>query len=42
VELLKPKPVALISAREKMPFKVTPMIPFLTRFSGSATEEAHR
>ncbi|HZP02785.1 MAG TPA: M48 family metalloprotease [Terriglobia bacterium] len=42
VELLKPKPVALISPREKMPFKVTPMIPFLTRFSGSATEEAHR
>ncbi len=42
IELLKPKPVALISPREKMPFRITPLIPFLTRFNGSATEEAHR
>jgi hypothetical protein len=32
VELLKSKPVALTSAREKMPFEVTPFMPFLTRY----------
>jgi hypothetical protein len=32
VELLKSKPVALLSAREKMPFEVTPFMPFLTRY----------
>lgn len=31
IELIKTKPVALISAREKMPFQVTPFFPFLTR-----------
>lgn len=29
--LLKAKPVALVSAREKMPFEVTPLFPYLTR-----------
>jgi hypothetical protein len=32
VELLKSKPVALTSAREKMPFEVTPFMPYLTRY----------
>jgi len=32
VELLKTKPIALLSAREKMPFEVTPFMPFLTRY----------
>jgi len=32
VELLKAKPVALYSAREKRPFEVTPFMPFLTRY----------
>jgi len=32
VDLLKAKPVALLSAREKMPFEVTPFMPFLTRY----------
>jgi hypothetical protein len=32
IELLKPKPVSLLSAREKMPFQVTPFEPFLTRY----------
>jgi hypothetical protein len=32
VELLKAKPVALNSAREKMPFEVTPFLLFLTRY----------
>jgi len=31
VELVKGKPVALLSAREKMPFEVTPFFPYLTR-----------
>jgi hypothetical protein len=32
VELLKSKPVSLSSAREKMPFEVTPFLLFLTRY----------
>jgi hypothetical protein len=32
ISLLKPKPVTLISAREKMPFEVTPFEPYLTRY----------
>ncbi len=32
VELLKAKPVSLSSAREKMPFEVTPFLLFLTRY----------
>jgi hypothetical protein len=32
VEILKAKPVALLSSREKMPFEVTPFMPFLTRY----------
>jgi hypothetical protein len=32
VELLKAKPVSLNSAREKMPFEVTPFLPFLIRY----------
>jgi hypothetical protein len=31
IELLKSKPVALLSAREKMPFEVTPIYLYLTR-----------
>ena len=31
-ELLKAKPVPLLSAREKMPFEVTPFMPFLVRY----------
>jgi hypothetical protein len=33
VELIKSKPVALNSAREKMPFEVTPFFPYLSRLS---------
>src|SRR5580698_5926442 len=32
VELAKAKPVALASAREKMPFEITPFFPYLTRY----------
>ena len=34
IRLVKSKPVTLLSAREKMPFEVTPLFPHLTRFSG--------
>ena len=33
IELLKTKPVAVTSAREKMPFEVAPFFPYLTRLS---------
>jgi Peptidase family M48 len=33
VELVKSQPVAIMSAREKMPFEVTPFLPRLTRFN---------
>jgi hypothetical protein len=33
VELAKAKPVALTSARENMPFEITPFFPYLTRLS---------
>ena len=38
VELLKTKAVPLISAREKMPFEVTPFMPFLTRYQKPGAE----
>jgi hypothetical protein len=37
VEMMKSKPVVATSAREKMPFEVTPFMPFLTRKSASLT-----
>jgi hypothetical protein len=36
VEMMKSKPIAATSAREKMPFEVTPFMPFLTRKPSSA------
>jgi hypothetical protein len=38
VELVKAKPVSLLSAREKMPFQVTPFEPFLTRYEKPGTQ----
>jgi len=35
VEMMKSKPVALLSAREKMPFEVTPIYLYLTRQTGA-------
>jgi hypothetical protein len=32
VSLMKSKPTALPSARDKMPFEVTPLVPYLTRY----------
>jgi hypothetical protein len=40
VELKKNKPVALQSARDKMAFEVTPMIPYLARYHGAQVANA--
>jgi hypothetical protein len=37
--LAKTKPVALLSAREKMPFEVTPVFPYLMRISTAGVEK---
>ena len=37
VELVKAKPIPLLSAREKMPFEVTPFMPFLMRYQRAGT-----
>jgi hypothetical protein len=39
VELVKSQPVAITSAREKMPFEVTPFLPRLSRFATGAPQE---
>jgi hypothetical protein len=39
IELLKTKPIALISASEKLPFEVTPFFPYLTRLSATGPEK---
>ncbi|MGC2245433.1 MAG: hypothetical protein WA609_02410, partial [Terriglobales bacterium] len=36
VEMVKAQPVAITSARDKMPFEVTPFFPRLTRYNASA------
>jgi len=36
LEMMKSKPAGAVSAREKMPFEVTPFAPYLTRRSSSA------
>ena len=38
VALVKTRPVALLSPREKMPFEVTPFMPYLTRFGSEAAK----
>jgi hypothetical protein len=39
VELVKTKPVAILTSSEKMPFEVTPFYPYLTRLSGGSSEK---
>jgi len=39
VELVKAKPVNLTSAREKMPFEVTPFFPYLSRYSTAGPDK---
>jgi len=40
LELIKSKPVGTVAEREKMPFEVTPFMPYLTRYSSEATKPA--
>jgi len=39
ITLVKTKPVALTSAREKMPFEVTPFFPYLARIDSPNAEK---
>jgi hypothetical protein len=41
-ELSKAKPVALVSAKEKMEFEISPIFPYLTRFSNGSAEKVAR
>ena len=38
LELIKSKPVGAVAEREKMPFEVTPFMPYLTRFGAEASK----
>ena len=40
ISLMKSKPVNLISAKDKMPFEVTPLIPYLTRYDSKTERQA--
>ena len=40
VELVKSQPVAITSAREKMPFEVTPFLPRLTRYNAGSQADS--
>ena len=40
LEMMKTKPVALLSPQDKMPFEVTPFFPYLTRLSNAPVETA--
>jgi len=42
LEMMKTKPVALLSPQEKMPFEVTPFFPYLTRLSNAPLRERLR
>ena len=41
LDLIKSKPVGTVAEREKMPFEVTPFMPYLTRFSNDASKPAN-
>jgi len=38
LEMIKSKPVGTVAEREKMPFEVTPFMPYLTRYGSEATK----
>ena len=38
LDLIKSKPIGTVAEREKMPFEVTPFMPYLTRFTTEATK----
>jgi len=39
ISLMKNKPVTLISAKDKMPFEVTPLMPYLTRYGSKPVQQ---
>ena len=41
LELIKSKPIGTVAEREKMPFEVTPFMPYLTRFNADASKPAN-
>jgi hypothetical protein len=41
LELIKSKPIGTVAEREKMPFEVTPFMPYLTRFSIDSSKPAN-
>jgi Peptidase family M48 len=41
LELIKSKPVGTVAEREKMPFEVTPFMPYLTRYVSDASKPAN-
>ena len=38
LEMIKSKPIGTVAEREKMPFEVTPFMPYLTRYGSEATK----
>jgi hypothetical protein len=38
LELIKSKPVGTVAEREKMPFEVTPFMPYLTRYGSDSSK----
>lgn len=38
LEMIKNKPVGIVAEREKMPFEITPFMPYLTRYTGDTTK----
>jgi Peptidase family M48 len=41
LELIKSKPIGTVAEREKMPFEVTPFMPYLTRYNTDASKPAN-
>jgi len=39
VSLMKSRPTSLLSARDKMPFEITPLVPYLTRYVESSSSQ---
>jgi hypothetical protein len=40
LELIKSKPIGTVAEREKMPFEVTPFMPYLTRYGSDSSKPA--
>jgi hypothetical protein len=41
LELIKSKPIGTVAEREKMPFEVTPFMPYLMRFNADTSKPAN-